>query len=447
MSRLALLAAVLLACISGCVSQAARPLESSKADIDARTTLLKAAEDSDPVVRMHAMEAMATTLGASAGGTFVQGLSDPMPSVRFAAAMAIGDAAYAPASSRLLSMAKNEPNKIVYAGVIYALHQLGNDQFTGELGQLLFDRESQVRSCAALAMGRLGEPSATRPLRRLQQIEKDEVVQIQIEESLALLGDQAAAMRLEANAKTPSAAQMVAIDALGKVGSWRALRVLEDLIAGENPPRVKVAAAGAMARAGRVDNESYQLCITAVISPEAVIRRTAGANRYIDPVEFSSLQRLAAISLGMMGRQQAIGALHPLLSCSDGSLRVAAAMSILKILAPPQGKAAQGAPVASPAPNAVEPTAVSAQPVAPPPGQASLAQQPAQEAKPYSVVPQPTADMTPAVVPAPAAPVSPVQTAAPSAQPAPAEQPQAETPILPLAPPAMPGLKTSDAKD
>jgi hypothetical protein len=44
------------------------------------------------------------------------------------------------------------------------------------------------------------------------------------------------------------------------------------------------------------------------------------------------LQHLGALALGNMERQSAIDLLHPLLESSNGQVRVAAAMAILKLL-------------------------------------------------------------------------------------------------------------------
>jgi len=403
----------------GCAAPKAASVGTQSAFIEARSLLLRSAQEEDAVTRMEAMEALANTLGKQAGDIYMQGLCESsMPTVRFAAAMAIGDCRYEPAKTALISMArKGEPNKIVFCAVIYALHQLGNDQFTGDLGALLFDAEKEVRASAALAMGKMGEPSAVKALKRLALLEEkitgSDLVKIQVNESLALLGDQAAAMRLEADAKVPSDGQMVAIDGLGKIGTWRTIRVLDNLLGSGNSPRVRVAAAGALARTGEVDEESFRLCVETAVNPQQTMRKAAGPNRRLDNIEISSLQRVAAISLGLMKRPQAVNSLAPLLNNPDGGVRVAAAMSILRLTLPtakPEPPRPPAEPIL-PQPTTPEPATETPKP----PASQPEAQQP--------IAPQPT---QPATITLPTLPPLPE----------PALQPVPELPSQPIPQPA-----------
>jgi HEAT repeat protein len=374
------LAALAVACwglvLVGCVTPPPSGPPSPQAQIDARQTLLSAADDPDAVTRMNAMEALAGTVGADACSIYMQGMADPLPAVRFAGAMAAGDACCGQAEKRLKEMAvkggNGERNKMVFVAVVYALHKLGNDTYTGELGQMLFDKEPEIRAQVALVMGKMDIPSATVPLGRLRLMEQNEMVRIQIDDSLAMLGDEAAAMRLEGAAKLPSDSQMVAIEALGRqaakggIGAWRATRVLQNLTTADNPPRVRVAAAGALARGGEVDDDVYRYTVAAASSPEATLRAAVGQDRKLRPVEIKSVQRLAAIALGHMKQRPSLSVLHSLLSDSDAGVRVAAAMSILRLVGP--GESRLAAPAVRPlTPVAPPPAAAVAIPDSSPP--------------------------------------------------------------------------------
>ena len=306
----------------------------TQAYIDARATLFQTADDKDPFTRMHAIEALAGTLGQKAGGVFMQALSDDDPIVQFAAAMAVGETAYAPARETLVRMAKVAGlDKRVYCAVIYALHRLGNDEYTGDLGRLLFHREKDVRANAALVMGLIGEPSAIGPLKSLLSDEQDAAVQIQLFESLALLGDKNHAILLEAYTKGLYLEdRLIAIAAMKNVRSRASISLLGEMLNDRQPPRVRVAAACALAQMGEVDDSGYSFCVESVSRPRSVLEREYGGLRKIVDVDINSLQRMAAISLGWMKRQAAVDALHPLMQNSDPAVRVAAAMSILRIL-------------------------------------------------------------------------------------------------------------------
>ncbi len=302
--------------------------------IDAQSTLLQAADDKDPFTRVHAMEALAATTAQRYGGVFLQALSDDDPIVQFAAAMAVGESKYAPARDVLIRMAKaSGPDKRVYAAVIYALHRLGETGFTGDLGRLLFHREAEVRASAALVMGLIGEPSAVSPLRMLLSDEHKSAVQLQAVESLARLGEEKYANLLEAYTRGHYLEdRLVAIQAMRQIRSRGAAAVLSPMLDERQPPRVRVAAAGVLAALGSGSDDAYNLCVEAAVSPRKVMEKKYGVSHKIADVDVRSLQRLAAISLGWMKRSEAVNVLHPLRKSEDGGVRVAAAMSILRIL-------------------------------------------------------------------------------------------------------------------
>ncbi|MDY6913686.1 MAG: HEAT repeat domain-containing protein [Planctomycetota bacterium] len=325
------------AIFAGCNGNRNAGIDASRAYIDARTAIRQAAEDQDPVTRSRAIEALAETVADQAGGLFTQALSDPNPTVRYAAAMALGDVKYAPGKKTLLKMAEtDEPDKRVLCAVIYALYRLGDDRYAGELGGLLFDKEKLVRSCAAQAMGRMREPSAIGPLKTLQSDEHDAAVELQIVESLAMLGDARSRELLESYTKrTPYLDdRLIAIQAIPEVAaqSPRAVQTLSDLLSKRHPTTVRLAAAGALARLGVVDEGGYELCIQAVQDPDTVLLEGPEKARRVTPADASSLQALAAISLGWMNQEEAVDVLHPLLASPNGIVRVAAGMSILNLL-------------------------------------------------------------------------------------------------------------------
>jgi len=310
------------------------------ARIDARNVLRQAAEDDDRFTRAKTLEAMVAVMPKESGPHFLEALTDPEPNVRFAAAVAVAETKYAAAKDQLLKLARYkaddaEPDRRVYAGVIYALYRLGNTDYTTDLAKLLFDKESQVRGNAAMVMGRMGEPSGIGPLKALLVEERDVAVRLQGLESLAMLGDERSIMMLEASARKPFPAEkLVAIRSLGWFKSRRAIFVLQELLKSESqPPRARVLAAGSLARIGEFEEHGYELCLTSAREPRQVMIAATGETYKPLDADVISLQRLAVISLGHMGRPAAIDVIHPLLRDSDGGVRVAAAMSILQLLA------------------------------------------------------------------------------------------------------------------
>ncbi|HUT57918.1 MAG TPA: HEAT repeat domain-containing protein [Phycisphaerae bacterium] len=350
-----MLGAVLLApgCNSGGVARMS--IDPTRAYIDAKTTLRQDADKADPGTKVFVMEAMAEVMGYEAGGVFKQALNEDNENVRFAAAMAIGDVKYEPAKPLLLAKATmytGERDKRVYCAVLYALFRLGDTSRLSDLADLLQDPEPSVRAVAAQVMGKIGEPSAVGPLKTILADERDEGAKYNMIEALAVLGDSGSQALLESYAKGFYLdLRLAAVPAMAREYSLNAVLVLRELLDIKHPPRVRVMAAGALAELGEVSDDGYRLSVAAASRPGSFVDTGADDRRLIVGIEVASLQRLAAISLGWMKRKQAVDVLHPLLSSGDGGVRVAAAMSIMRLLAdqkrpllppepqPPEGRA------------------------------------------------------------------------------------------------------------
>ena len=309
------------------------PLDTTKVYIDARTTLYQAAEDPDPRVRTKALEALANTEGSDAGAVMLQALRDPYAPVRFAAAMAIGDTRYAPARPVLLKMIKDPAlqGKLKCA-LIYALHCLGDDTYTTELGRLLRDKDKWVRAQAATIMGKMGEPSAIGPLKSLQRTDRDPVVQLEVTEALAILGDKRSVRLLEAFTKSQNYEdRLIAVQALGLTSSLEPVPVLKHLLKDRRQePVVRVAAAASLARLGQPVKS--HLPIEAATNPTKVLRKARDKNTELRPIEIISLQTIAIRALQHLNEPETIRTLVPLLRSPKGAVRVAASETILKLL-------------------------------------------------------------------------------------------------------------------
>jgi hypothetical protein len=481
-------------------------LDVDKETLDARVELMTAADSKDPAIRCHAIEALEQTLGAEAASVYLQALSDPNQSVRFVATNAVGDLKLAQAKDALLR-AMNDPatEKSVQAATIYALHSIGADVYTDAsgqeasyiswLGRLLFDEDKTVRANTALAMGNIGVPSALGPMRALFADEREPMVQLQLIESMALLGDARSASLMEAYTKSNFMDErLAAIPAVARLALPRGTEVLSELLSPAYPPQVRVAAFGALARMGDVKPDGYKLAIAALNEPRMVLEKSYEGVRRPDDREVTALQALAAISLGWTACDEAIVALRPAAHSPSGAIRVEAAMSTLRLLsrykhiAPPDGAilprpiARPGVKAPLPGPSA-GPVGPSAGPVGPSagattrPAPATLpstincelpplppmsapAREPKKVPSPAPVVAPASAPVTPAAVPA-ATPV-PAQTSEPKPAPAPAVVPAAapspatapsatvsedQTSTPPAATTRPSGFKTSGIKD
>ena len=339
--------------VSGCGNSGSEVvIDPIAARIDARTVLLQMADDSDPQTRSNALEAMASVMPSDrqARGRFIHALGDKSPWIQFAAAMAAGDTALAEAKPTLLEMAnKQGPDKRVYGAVIYALYALGDSSHASDLIRLLKHREPEVRANAAMVIGRMGEPSGIDLLKnRLYEEEplSQWNVMVNIYEAMATLGDTASAMRLERFIREKDMqVRLAAIDAYPRCAPDRARIVLLDMINPREPVRVQVAAAGSLAKLGMVYSRTYDLCIKAAREPQSLLSADTGEP---DNMQVITLQRLAAISLGYMDRIEAVDVLQQLLKSPFKPVRVAAAMSIMRLLPQPVTPQIKAQPIVIP---------------------------------------------------------------------------------------------------
>ncbi len=306
------------------------------ARVDAQTVLLQSVHSNDPIVRTNAVEAISRTLGAKEGQVLLQSLSDPAVSVRYAAAMSVGDVAYRPAMPSLVKIVEDpKSDQRVVAAAIYALHRMGDNRFTGQLAVLLHSELDEGRASAATVMGKMGEASAMGPLKSMLTDEKSPAVRLALVEALARLGDARSAQMLESYAKQYFLdLRLVVIPTIGELRVQGAQRILTQLMEyTKNPPQVRVAAAGALGMLGVYDKEGFLLVQTALQNPDTMLLEFYGKKHTISDVERSSLQQIAAVALGRMDNQSALGILHPYLQEQDPAVRVAAAMATLQLLA------------------------------------------------------------------------------------------------------------------
>jgi HEAT repeat protein len=264
----------------------------------------------DPLIRMHAIEGIKDSLGASGAKEILAALRDPEPAVRFAAAMAAGELRLVYAKPTLQKLLNDDQNSHVQVGVIFALHRLGDTRYSSGLEEALKSRQPDVRADAAFALGRLGEKSAVKILRPALR-ESTVETRLQAAEARWRLGDEEGLKYLvAASISRHPAHQMVGI--LGLAGP-RDAAVLEHVRTGLNSDYVEVALVSARALGLLGSDEAYD--------------RVAEATRSTDVRQ----RYLAALALGAIARADAQDVLEPMLNDAEADVRVAAAAAILEL--------------------------------------------------------------------------------------------------------------------
>ncbi len=340
-----------------------------RAYLDARTALVQGVSDKSPFIRAHAIEAMGNVLGGQYSSALIQGLSDNATLVRFASAMACGKNATAGAAGRLVQLIEDPKTDIrVVCACVYALHRVGNTRFAPMLG-FVAAGESDTdfapgRAEAAHAMGLIGHPTGRKLLGSLLKEENDPAVRLSMTEALARMGDRRAKRVLESYAHVFFLdLRLAAIPTMARLKTPNTSSIATRLTKQGNPPRVRIAAAGAMGLLGNqeaISEDMYNMCVMALTKPLKFFRASY-ENETLVPKkqELSSLQQLAARSLGWMKQNRALDILVPFLQSTDPSVAVMAAEATLGILGPrelrlPRPKTL--ATSATPAPKAATPT-------------------------------------------------------------------------------------------
>lgn len=276
----------------------------------AHKELESAFNSNDPFLRANAVEALQVGEGARAKAFFLTGLKSTDAPVRFASAMAIGQLRIAEATDQLLLMV-NDPDPLVGVGVRFALHRLGQTQFTKDLQDSARDLSRDVRGATAVALGMLGKPSAARILKPMLR-DPEDGVRLQAAEALWRLGQPDGLKSLIA-ASAGGYADLQCVALLG-LAAPRDRRVLGHVRSGLTAdfPEAQLVAARAAGMCG--SDMGYAVA--------------TGFVRSADPRQ----RMLAAMALGAIGRADAQSILSDLLKDKNAPVvRLAAAQAILQL--------------------------------------------------------------------------------------------------------------------
>jgi HEAT repeat protein len=263
----------------------------------------------DPFLRSNALEALSENAPDLAQRPIMDSLSDPEPSVRFAAAIAAGRLRLRLAYQPLLVMVQ-DPDKRVRAAVIFALHKMGDTRYSHQLETLSVDPDLRVRASTAQVLGLLNEPTASRVLIPML-FDHVASVRLQAAEALWRLGNEEGLKDLVAG--TVSAYPDDQIIALIGIAEPRDPRVLGNVVGllTSDYPEVALAAARAAGMLG--SDEGWSVAVPRAHSSDT--RQRA----------------MAALAMGAIGRSDLQPYLAGMLKDSDTYVRICAATGILQL--------------------------------------------------------------------------------------------------------------------
>lgn len=275
--------------------------------------LTEALRATDPILRVHALEAIRQSGAVNHASDILASLNDHEPRVRFAAALAAGELELQEAHKPLLALAE-DPSENVRVAVRFALHRIGDTHLSHDLEKMATDGNPLVRGNTAMVLGLLGESSAL-PLLHVLRSDVNPAVRQNASEAMWRLGDEDGMRDLIGLTLSKfHDDQAIGYMGLAWPGNTRIRQHVRAGLAGEEGPEIALIAARAMGLLG--SDEGYVVAENGAKSSE-------------------SRQRvLAALAFGAIGRSDAQSFLKKLLSDSEPDVRIAAAAAILQLKPP-----------------------------------------------------------------------------------------------------------------
>ena len=246
-------------------------------------------------------------------------LADKVVPVRFAAAVAVGDLAYAPAKDEVGPLL-NDPNPNVQIAAFYAISRLGQPELYQEICKAVAGSDQTVRANAALLLGKSGNKDGIRFLYwTLQRDDSSDMVILQAAEAIAMLGDQRIYRKLWTGLISKYADdRVIGIRAMGALGTDEAKSAIITLL--DDPvPEVRLAAAEQLGKLGESGGEAEVL---------AVFEKNLMAD--MDAQGQQRTKTLAALAIGEIADERPAKYLPQLLQDPSKVVRLAAAKAVLR---------------------------------------------------------------------------------------------------------------------
>jgi len=203
------------------------PPPASSGDLIPQATQIvqDALADSDPLIRVNAIEVVATTKRIRLIPKVQRLLKDDFVPVRFAATLAVGDLEYSLGQNSLRALLQDE-NINVRMAALYALARLGSPDSLQQLRKAIAAPDQTVRANAALLLGKSGDKSElTRQVLwwTLRRQDSGDMVRFQTAEAIAMLGDERVYPKLWTMLISAYADDRVmGIKAMGELGTLQA---------------------------------------------------------------------------------------------------------------------------------------------------------------------------------------------------------------------------------
>lgn len=286
----------------------------------------------NPVVRAEAVEALEAFATPETLPWIRSALLDDHAGVRFAACMVLGKVQDAGAVS-MIRKSLADKNESVRVAAIYALHRLGDTQYTHQLPTfVLTNRDPVVRRNAAIAISMLGQPSAVTVLARAMK-DTDPGVRNHALEGMARLGNKDAGRELTFMANSGVGSDEVfAINALAAAGDPAFEDTFRYKLSNAAHLETRLAAAAAL---GKLRIDAGLPMVLEALKPTLQVRQEPDD----PPVEqMLRIRQLGCAAAGAMGSLKAVPMLQAFLKDGmDPRVQISAARALLEIAQKDEG--------------------------------------------------------------------------------------------------------------
>ncbi len=304
------------------------PLENGVGDSQLQqriqTVLNEGLQSQDALLRCHVLESLAESASLETPARIRKFLYDPLPAVRFAAAVAAGDVKDNSARPLLQHMLEDE-NVSVRLAAGYALEKLGDQRFEAWYDAALLGSDPRLAGQACFLLSKLGnEPPRQNSKPKLWKTLrlKDQSVQVRLQaaEALARLADEKILKQLLVYASSGYADdRLIAISGLEYLGGpdvYAMLTVLAD------DPQIEVQLAAIRALGHLADDMDLELVRKSLFydDPQA------------DPQTTDRIRGLAVLALGRIGKKADSSLLYRAMADRSPYFRLAAARAAIDYL-------------------------------------------------------------------------------------------------------------------
>ena len=312
-------ASLILFC-AGCAQQDKNIADLNPEDLTASAKLIIAdgLSDPDPRIRVNAIEAAVQTHQEQLMSKIQLMLVDDFVPVRFAAAVAVGDAEYYSAKPTLKRLLENADENTKLAAA-YGLYKMGQKENITILKDALNSEDPVSCANAATLLGKAGDKSAIPLLYKVMaDTEADDKAVFQAAMARAMLGDEEVVQRIWAMLISGYAEdRVIGVQSMGALGTRHAEEALVTMLEDELI-EVRLAAAGEL---GHLGNKIGEQTVKNLFEQHAWAQA--------DDESAARIEILASLAIGKIASESLKPYLADLIQSKSKNVKLAAAQAVL----------------------------------------------------------------------------------------------------------------------